>query len=138
MILNAAHVVKLQHFLMDAARHDVIANGASCVRSEELLASAAALDYALLMSVRCAAELLDDEAPAVSSVRETMARAANAALDVVAVMLHDPDAAFDGFTVPDSIFTLLRELLDGDVVRSNDVAFRRLTLASEASDRRPR
>ncbi len=136
MILDAAHVAKLQYFLMDAARRDVVAGGAPSVRTEGLLASAAALDYALLMSVRCAAELLDDDAPAVASVRETMTRAADAALDVVEVMLHAPDAAFDG-CVHESIFALLRELLIGDVVRSNDVAFRRITLASEAFDRRP-
>jgi len=123
---------------MDASRSDVVASGASPERTQELLASAAALDYVLLMSVQHAAELRRDDAPAAVSVRETMTRAAHAALDVVTIMLRASDDASCNFAIESSLFSLLQDMVENDVLRSDDIAFRRLTLASEVSDRRSR
>jgi hypothetical protein len=93
MILSAGRVVELQHFLMDAAKRRLVRADATA----ELLTQAAALDYALLLSSEHGTEPIDDAAPVATTIRETMARAAAAALDVMEAALGAPEAVFAAF-----------------------------------------
>lgn len=137
-MLGAERVADLQFFLMDAARRYVAASGAAA-GADDLLASAAALDYALLLSSQRADEILDDALPVAAGVRDTMARGARAALDVIAGMVRAPDDAFDDFARrhvrAGGIFEVLMELRESGVIVADDVVFRALTLGSDVAER---
>ena len=139
MILAAGDIVDLQFFLMDGAMRYVDAQAYGISAGDDLLASAAALDYVLLLSTERTDEVLDDEAPVTQSVRETMTRAALAALDLIERMRGAPAAAFADFTTrhvrPGGIFDVLAALRTRGVVRSNDVAFRLVTASSDIQTR---
>jgi hypothetical protein len=133
-------VADLQYFLMDAAKRYVLASGGRLEDADELLACAAALDYALLVASERAYELEDDAGPVAATLRETMTRAANAALDFVERMVRAPESAFDDFVErhirAGGVFDVVRALREGGVVTAHDVAFRALTLANDILERR--
>lgn len=142
MILSAADVVDLQFFLMDGARRYVATTGTSDAGTLDLLASAAALDYALLLASERANETLDDAAPVAASIRSTMARAGNAALDLIAAVVVGPRDGFDDFIGrhggPGGIFATLAMLRARGAIVDDGVAFRTLTLADDVLARRNR
>lgn len=140
MILAAGDIVDLQFFLMDGAKRYVDASSSGVSASDDLLASAAALDYALLLSTERTDEVLDDDAPVTQGVRETMTRASLAALDLIERIRDAPDATFADFALrhvrPGGIFDVLGALRTRGVVRANDVAFRLVTVANDVHTRR--
>lgn len=139
-MLAASDVVDLQFFLMDGAKRYADATGIT--EAGDLLASAAALDYALLLSSEHGNEPIDDRAPIAASVRETMTRASLAALDLVDRMSRAPDALFRDFANrhvrSGGIFDVLASLRKRDVVLADDVAFRILTATNDFVERRGR
>lgn len=142
MILSAIDVVDLQFFLMDGVRRYVVATGDANAVADDLLASAAALDYALLLSSERANEPLDDAMPIARSIRETMARAALAALDLIATIVAGPRDPFAEFARRhvgiDGIFATIASLRARGAIVDDRVAFRALTLADESIARRNR
>lgn len=140
MNLSASDVIDLQFFLMDGARRYVSKKPGATAGAGDLLASAAALDYALLFSSERANEPLDDEAPVAESLRTTMARAVTAALDLVESVLAGPNAELADFTTRQgrSIFATIATLRARGLVSNDDIAFRALTLAHDARGRRCR
>ncbi|GAC1300068.1 MAG: hypothetical protein NVSMB19_05940 [Vulcanimicrobiaceae bacterium] len=141
MILAAGDVVDLQFFLMDAAKRYVDTGGAVAAE-DDVLASAAALDYALWVSSEHASEPIDDGAPVAQTVRTTMTRASVAALDLVDRVLCASDELFADFVGrhlhTGGIFDVLRSLRNRDVVPGSDVAFRVLTATNDIAERRRR
>jgi hypothetical protein len=139
MLLAAEHVADLQYFLMDAAKRYVVASGARVEDADELLSNAAALDYALLLSSEHADETLDDAAPVAETLRNTMTRAALAALDFADRMIEAPDDAFADFAGRHArrggVFDVVRALQAGAAVTGDEVAFRLVTIASDVSER---
>ncbi|GAC1303221.1 MAG: hypothetical protein NVSMB21_02090 [Vulcanimicrobiaceae bacterium] len=139
MTLAPHDVVALQHFLMDAAKR-YAALGVNDIHTGEPLASAAALDYVLLIASQRPAELSDATSETARSSRATMARAARAALDVVACVIAAPSETFTDFADrqlrPGGIFETLETLRKDDVVRTDDVVFRSLTLTHDIAMRR--
>ncbi len=142
MILAAENVVDLQFFLMDAAKQFAASAGADASASGELLTNAAALDYALLLSSQHADEPIDDDSAVGMSVRDTMTRAANVALDFVEIVLRSPDDVFDAFVErhvrAGGPFEVIKELRDRGVASGDDLAFRMLTIANDLIERRRR
>jgi hypothetical protein len=142
MILRASDITALQHFLMDAARRYVVPGGGALDAQDDLLASAAALDYALLLSVQNGGDSFDDTAPGVVTLRDTMTRAAAAALDFSATMLAAREDLLDDFVDRHAgsggLFDVLRSLRRGRVLQSDDIGFRALTLANDLRERRER
>jgi hypothetical protein len=140
MILRAKDVVQLQYFLMDGAKRYALPSGAGLEAADDLLASAAALDYALLLASENGGEHFDDASPAAASLRESLTRAALAALDFLDRMLRAPDEAFDDFAErhvrPGGIFDVVRALREGGVLDSAGLAFRAVTVASDVLERR--
>ena len=141
VILAAENVVDLQFFLMDSAKY-YAATGAGNGASDELLSNAAALDYALLLSSQHGDETLDDDSAVGVSLRETMTKAANAALDFVDVMLHASKDVFDDFVERQvragGLFETIASLRESGVAADSDLAFRALTLANDLIERRLR
>jgi len=141
VILAAENVVDLQFFLMDSAKY-YAATGAANGASDELLSNAAALDYALLLSSQHGDETLDDDSAVGISLRETMTKAANAALDFVDVMLHASEDVFDDFVERQvragGLFETIASLRESGVATDSDLAFRALTLANDLIERRLR
>jgi len=141
VILAAENVVDLQFFLMDSAKY-YAATGAANGASDELLSNAAALDYALLLSSQHGDETLDDDSAVGVSLRETMTKAANAALDFVDVMLHASEDVFDDFVERQvragGLFETIASLRESGVATDSDLAFRALTLANDLIERRLR
>ncbi len=143
MILSAVDVVDLQFFLMDGARRYVATTGVVGPVADDLLASAAALDYALLLSSEHASDPLDDTLPVAQSIRATMARAALAALALIETIVHGDDGEFEAFAArhpgrSDGIFSTIASLRARGVIVDDDVAFRALTLADDVLRRRSR
>jgi hypothetical protein len=140
MILRARDVVALQHFLLDAAKRYVVASGAQLDAADDLLASAAALDYALLLTSENGDAPFDPVAPATETLRETMARAAGAALDFAEKMLSAPAPAradfIERYAGSGGLFDVLRDLRQSGALASNGLSFRALTLASDLRERR--
>ena len=139
MILGAERVADLQFFLMDAAKRYVVTRDAGVASAQGLLASAAALDYALLLSSERADEILDDTLPVAAGIRDTMSRAVRSALDFIEGMVGAPQDAFADFAGrhvrPGGIFDVLAELRERGVVTDDDITFRTLTAASDVRDR---
>jgi hypothetical protein len=133
--LNAASVVDLQYFLMDAARRYARTDG-------DLLARAAALDYALLLSSEQGDESIDDAAPLAGMIRDVMSAAASSALDLVQEIVAGPDPPFRDFAerygAPGGIFDVVRDLRSAQAIVDDGIAFRLVTLASEITERRRR
>ena len=97
MILAAENVVDLQFFLLDAARQYGRTRGLEVVTGD-LLASAAALDYALLLSSQAADEPIEDASPMGLTLRETMTRARpTSPSNFVEAILRASDSVFDDF-----------------------------------------
>ena len=140
MILSAIDVVELQYFLMDGARRYVATSGTIDAVADDLLASAAALDYALLLSSEHANETLDDDLPVAASIRSTLERAALAALDIVDELLAGPPDALREFLARhgprEGIFATIATLRVRGALTSDIVAFRALTVASDVLGRR--
>jgi hypothetical protein len=138
MTLSAAGVVDLQFFLMDAAKRQVADAGLT----GELLAQAAALDYALLLSSEHGDEPIDDAAAVAALIRDTMTAAASAALDFLQAILAAPDADFAAFVAgharPGGIFDTVRALRKARAIVDEVIDFRLVTLASEVAERRLR
>jgi len=140
VILTAGDVVDLQFFLMDGAKRYAHASVVDADMMGDLLASAAALDYALYLASERADEPIDDVAPIAGSVRETMTRASLAALGLIARLVRAPDETFLDFAGRHAraggIFDVIASLRKGDVVLAGDVAFEVLTVTSDLVDRR--
>ena len=140
VILRARHVVDLQYFLMDAAKRYVLSNDSGIAGGDDLLASAAALDYALLVSTQHRDEPIPDDAPIVASGRETIRRSVRATLNFIEGMLQTPHDTFADFVDrhvhPGGIFDTLRGLRDDGALESDDLAFRALALEHEVVERR--
>jgi len=133
--LSAASIVDLQYFLMDAARRYAPAE-------TDLLARAAALDYALLLSSEHGEQQIDDATPVAGLIRDVMSGAATTALDLAAEMLSASDETFCDFAEryggPGGIFDVVRDLRAAQAIVDDGVAFRLVTLASEITERRRR
>ncbi|MGP6159839.1 MAG: hypothetical protein ACLPYS_20470, partial [Vulcanimicrobiaceae bacterium] len=69
MILRSKHVVQLQYFLLDTAKRYGLSNEPADATANEQLASAAGLDYALLVSSQHADADVSADAPEVASSR---------------------------------------------------------------------
>ena len=140
MNLAAARVKELQFFLIDSAKRYVASSSPGLKGAGELLSSAAALDYVLLVSSERPGDLVDDGNAIATGIRETTLRAATAALDFIDRMLEAPDDIFEDFIERHvrvgGIFETFRALCSGGVLLSSDVAFRVLTSASDLLDRR--
>ena len=140
MILCAVDVVELQYFLMDGARRCVAASGTVDAVADDLLASAAALDYALLLASEHANETLDDDLPVAASIRSTLERAALAALDLIDELLAGPPEGFRDFLrrhgTREGIFVTIATLRARGAIVSDAVAFRTITVASDVFARR--
>ncbi len=136
MTLAPAAVVELQRFLIEAAKASVQRSGPS---RAELLASAAALDYSLMLASERPAELTSDDAPATAGVRDALTHGARLALDVAAAFdaANDADDAFyRGELGSGRIFAALRELRICGAVTASDVTFRSVTTAEDLVVRR--
>ncbi len=139
MILAASDVADLQYFLLDAAKRYVVGNGGTIDDASDLLSSAAALDYVMLLASERATETIDDDTPIAAGVRETLARAANAALDFIETLSDAaPETRRDFIqrhAKDGGVFTVLRRMRERDALTNDDVAFRKLTLASDLLER---
>ena len=135
MILAAGDVADLQYFLLDAAKRYVVGDSGNIDDASDLLSSAAALDYVMLLSSEPATETLEDDSPIAAGVRETLARAANAALDFIETMRTASPEVREDFIKRHArdggVFTVLRRMRERDALVNDDVAFRKLTLASD-------
>jgi hypothetical protein len=135
VILAAEDVADLQYFLLDAAKRYVVGTTGTLDDASDLLASAAALDYVMLLSSEPATETLEDDSPIALGVRETLARAAGAALDFIETMRDAPADVRRDFMARHAgdggVFSVLRRMRERDALTSDDVAFRKLTLASD-------
>jgi hypothetical protein len=140
MILRASDVVDLQYILMDSARR--YASSATQAARDDLLSSAAALDYVLLVASENGDEAFQGAEPVAESTRGTMLRAAVSALDFAACVLAGPQNAIDDFVDHHAreggLFDVLRSLRRNGVLVSDEVTFRALTLASDLNERRSR
>jgi hypothetical protein len=137
VILAAENVVDLQFFLMDAAKRHVAAGGAEAT-ADDLLASAAALDYALLLSSQHADEPIDDTSPIGFSLRDTMTRAAASALDAIERTRPAPGDLDAWKLRVHAVFGVIAALRERGVVTSDELGFRAITLAEDvARGRRP-
>ncbi len=140
MIVRKKHVVQLQYFLMDTAKRYAATGDEGRVETDEMLASAAALDYALFVATEHGDATIPESAPAGASGRETLSRAAKAALDLCERMLHTKPQTFADFaarhTGDGGIFATLRGLYDDGALASSDLQFRTLTLAHDVATRR--
>ena len=136
--LTAGRVKELQFFLMDAAKRYVASSNPGLKGSGELLSSAAALDYVLLIASERPSELAS-AGPIAAGVLETTLRAATAALDFIDAMLKAPDEIFDDFVERHvrvgGIFETFAALRAAGI-SSSDLAFRIVTLASDLLERR--
>jgi hypothetical protein len=140
VILAAENVVDLQYVLMDAAKR-LVGAGDAQAEADELLSNAAALDYALVLASQHADEEMDPESAVGSAVRDTMTRAASAALDAIERMSRSRDDVACGefverHTRPGGVLDVLRELRARGVTYGDELAFRTLTIASDAAERR--
>jgi len=139
VILTVENVSGLQRFLLDATKRYVVPRTGSVEAAADLLTAAASLDYVLVLASEQSAETLVEDSPIASGVRETLARAAHAALSFVEAMLQAPPEIFEDFAVRHlqsrGIFDVLRALRDGGALNDGEVAFRDLTLRSEVKDR---
>jgi hypothetical protein len=139
VILAASDVADLQYFLLDAAKRYVVGNGGTIDDASDLLSSAAALDYVMLLASERATETIDDDTPIAAGVRETLARAANAALDFIETLSDAaPETRRDFIkrhAKDGGVFTVLRRMRERDALTNDDVAFRKLTLASDLLER---
>jgi hypothetical protein len=139
VVLGADNVTGLQFFLMDAAKRYVAVIDAFD-EWDELFASAAALDYALLLSSEHADEVIDDAAPVATTMRETMTRAAVVALRFTHRMLEAPRAVFTDFVErhirAGGLFDVIDDLRRRGVIVSTDLTFRALMLANDIAERR--
>jgi hypothetical protein len=139
MILAAEDVADLQFFLMDAAKRYVVERTGDTIDASDLLSSAAALDYVMLLSSEPATEILDDASPIAAGVRDTLARAAGAALDFIETLRRAPPAVRSDFIARHAkaggIFSVLRRMRERDALLDDDVAFRKLMLESELQER---
>lgn len=139
MKLDAGDVADLQFFLLDVAKRYVVARGGSADEVADGLACAAALDYVLALASEYGGTI-EDGAAIAGSIRETMTRAALAALVFTERMLHVPESVLDDFVErhvrEQNVFGVLRTLRDGGVIETSDVAFRALTLAHDLLERR--
>lgn len=142
MNLAAGRVKELQYFLIDAAKRYVATSSAGLSGAGELLSSAAALDYVLMVSSERPAELTDDANPIAAGCRETTQRAATAALDFIDGMLVAPNDVFEDFMErhvrAGRIFETFRSLRETGVLGRGDVAFRIVTSANDLIERRRR
>jgi hypothetical protein len=140
VILRARHVVDLQYFLMDAAKRYVLSSDSGVAGGDDLLASAAALDYALLVSSEQRDEPIPEDAAIVASGRDTIRRSVGATLDFIEEMLQTPPDTFADFVDrhvrPVGIFDTLRGLRADGALEGDDLAFRTLALAHEVAERR--
>jgi hypothetical protein len=140
MTLAAGRVKELQFFLIDAAKRYVATSDAGLSGAGELLSSAAALDYVLLVSSERPGELVDDANPIAAGCRETTLRAATAALDLIDFILVAPADVFEDFMERHvrvgRIFETFRSLRETDVLSGGDIAFRIVTSASDLLERR--
>jgi len=139
VILAAGDVADLQYFLLDAAKRYVVEVTGRTEDASDLLSSAAALDYVMLLSSEAATETIDDASPMAAGVRETLARAANAALDFIETMQTAPPEIRSDFIARHAkdggVFSVLRRMRESDALTNDDVAFRKLTLASDLLER---
>ena len=139
MILRSRDVIALQYFLMDAAKRYAVAIGAQPDAADDLLASAAALDYPVMLSKESGDERAEPSGETESALREILTRAAIAALNFTERMLRAPDDAFDDFVERHvkggGIFELLRSLRRDGAIASDDVGFRAVTLSSDVLER---
>jgi hypothetical protein len=134
MNLRPSDVADLQFVLMDAARRPGAAALAPPGLREEMLASAAGLDYVLMLASGDGGPF-DGSGPQAAAVSDAMTRAATAALDFAAVLLAEPGAAAEDFLErrvrETGLFELVRALRDAGVVVSDELSFRALTLAHD-------
>jgi hypothetical protein len=139
VILAAGDVADLQYFLLDAAKRYVVEVSGNVDDAGDLLSSAAALDYVMLLSSEPATETIDDESPIAAGVRESLARAANAALDFIETMRKAPPEIRSDFIARHAkeggVFSVLRRMRESNALTNDDVAFRKLTLASDLLER---
>jgi hypothetical protein len=140
VILRSRDVVALQFFLMDAAKRYAVAIGTQPDAADDLLASAAALDYPVMLSKQNGEEAVEPSGETETALREILTRAGIAALDFTEKMLRAPDDAFDDFVERHvngaGIFQLLRALRRDGAIASDDVGFRSVTLSSDVLERR--
>jgi hypothetical protein len=124
---------------MDAAKRYAVAIGAQPDAADDLLASAAALDYPVMLSKESGDERAEPSGETESALREILTRAAIAALNFTERMLRAPDDAFDDFVERHvkggGIFELLRSLRRDGAIASDDVGFRAVTLSSDVLER---
>ncbi len=140
--LAAARVKELQFFLIDAAKRYVASSSPGLKGAGELLSSAAALDYVLLVASERPSDLVDGTHAIAAGIRETTLRATTAALDFIERMVEAPDDIFEDFIERHvrvgGIFETFRALRRDDVLQSSDVAFRIIVAASDLLDRKRR
>lgn len=142
MTLAPGSVKALQFFLLDAAKRYARPSGAGLGVAADLLSSAAALDYVLLLASERPGEMLDSRSAVADGVRETMTRATLAALAFIRTMLSAPETDFDDFIERhierECIFKTFRTLSQGGALTPGDIDFALLTTASDMRDRTSR
>ena len=139
---HAHDVSAVQHFLLDCARRYVVAQGQTYAELDDLLACAAALDYALLVCREHEEDRPSPSAAVLDGVRETIERSVARALDFIDAALAFPDGTFRDFAErhagPNGIFPAFARLRADGAQRDDRIAFRAVTLANDLAERRAR
>ncbi len=137
---HAHDVSGLQHFLLDVVRRYVVAEELRYDETDELLASAAALDYALLVCRESEEDRPTPSAAVLEGIRESIERAVDRALDIISTAFDLADDAFRDFAErhagPHGIFPVFARLRKDGALRSDELAFRAITLANDIAIRR--
>jgi hypothetical protein len=139
VILRADDVVALQFFLMDVAKRYTVPC-LHCSEPSDLLGSAAALDYPLMVAREAGGEFGVKDAATLATaatIGDIIGRCALAAVLVIEAMIAEPDVPFDDFATRHgrAIFDTLRSLAASGALRSEDLMFRALTARSDLLER---
>jgi hypothetical protein len=140
MTLEAVRVAELQGFLLDAAKRYVIPRRGRPADADELLGSAAALDYVLVMSSTGESDPSAFAPATVASLRSTLNRAVSVAFDFIESMLEQRNDAFEDFYKrhmlgANRIWPTIDALEAGGAIDDQNLRFRRLTLANDLLER---
>ncbi len=140
MTLDAARVAELQGFLLDAAKRYVIPRRGKPEDADDLLASAAALDYVLVMSSQNESDPSAFAPATVASLRSTLNRAVAVAFDFIDTMLEQRNDAFEDFygrhmRGEHRIWPTIDALEASGAIDDPNLRFRRLTLGNDMIER---
>ncbi len=139
MTLSVRHVKDLQFFLIDAAKRYAGPRNDAGSLADDLLSSAASLDYVLLIASERPGDMLDAAGPIATGVCETVTRATLTSLRFMRGMLAEPSAVFSDFAQrhieQSRILATLQALALAGAVQTGDARFAIVTTASDVLER---